>query len=211
MVTLRRITLPDGTEKIEVIPESPDIIKERKRLREESYKRRKERQYERCEKISALTPKEREHINFWIKVDKRGENECWIWKGNKNYLNYGMITDNINKKTILVHRLSYEIHYGSIPENMEVCHRCDNPSCVNPIHLFLGTHKDNMKDMSLKGRTRNQDGELNSMCKVPTDIINNIRHDYNLNKITRKELSELYGVSYRNVCRIVKYERRKNG
>jgi len=82
------------------------------------------------------------HIRFWNRVKKT--NKCWLWLGYKDPNGYGNL--NIGGKAYLTHRVSYYIHFGSIPKGMEICHHCDNPSCVNPKHLFLGTHKDNMHD-----------------------------------------------------------------
>ena len=78
--------------------------------------------------------------------------DCWNWLGGKNNLGYGLIRDGDRMRT--THRVSYEANKGSIPHNLVVCHSCDNPSCVNPDHLWLGTMADNMQDMISKGRQR---------------------------------------------------------
>ena len=75
---------------------------------------------------------------------------CHIWTGLLNYKKYGWIQN--NKKQVKAHRASYVIYNGEIPYGMLVCHRCDNPQCVNPAHLFLGTASDNEQDKMNKGR-----------------------------------------------------------
>jgi len=78
------------------------------------------------------------------------ESGCWIWDGQKNHKGYGFI--DVNGKQWMTHRYSYHINNGAIAKGLHVCHKCDTPSCINPSHLFLGTHRDNMRDMVEKGR-----------------------------------------------------------
>jgi hypothetical protein len=94
------------------------------------------------------------HIkSFWEKVEKTGEETCWKWKGYKNRQGYGRI--GIAASTCVnAHRVSWYIHNGPIPKKIFVCHKCDNPECTNPKHLFLGSRQDNMNDMMLKKRGR---------------------------------------------------------
>ena len=87
---------------------------------------------------------------FWEKVDRRGFDECWLWKGGKTKTGYGGFWT--GERQDMAHRVSYELHYGPIPEGHYVCHHCDNPPCCNPYHLFEGTPTDNVQDMISKGR-----------------------------------------------------------
>jgi hypothetical protein len=93
------------------------------------------------------------YVRFWPKLNK-GDG-CWEWTGGCNDWGYGMMKGD-GGKMLYAHRVSYELHHGEIPNGLFVCHVCDNPKCANPDHLFLGTHKDNMADMMVKGRARNQ-------------------------------------------------------
>lgn len=97
---------------------------------------------------------------FWEKVDRSGGSEsCWLWLANTNG---GTISESaygrfkVDGRNRLAHRVAWELIHGSIPNGLWVLHRCDNPKCVNPGHLFLGTRSDNMRDAGRKGRLAHQ-------------------------------------------------------
>jgi len=89
--------------------------------------------------------------SFWSKVIIKGPDDCWEWSARKNNKGYGIFSP---LKYRSAHRTSWFIKHGEIPKGMYVCHHCDNPSCVNPSHLFLGTAMDNFKDAVNKGRIK---------------------------------------------------------
>ena len=101
-----------------------------------------------------LHPRRPLTARFWSRVEFSPH--CWVWVGPTNDKGYGQIrVGGRGSRCLLVHRLSWELHYGPIPPGMCVLHHCDNPPCVRPDHLFLGTLADNNRDMYRKGRDNN--------------------------------------------------------
>ena len=95
---------------------------------------------------------ERDKVRFYDRICPEPNTGCWLWIGAPDSFGYGQIE--INGASYRTHRLSWMIHRGEITKGLVVCHRCDTPACVNPDHLFLGTHGDNVRDMHKKGRNR---------------------------------------------------------
>ena len=89
------------------------------------------------------------HVAYWPRVEKH-DGGCWLWHGCKDGAGYGYVT--LMARPVSAHRIAYRFAKGDIPKGMEVCHSCDTPLCVNPDHLFLATHEQNMRDMRRKGR-----------------------------------------------------------
>lgn len=138
-------------------------------------------------------------VRFWEKVQKT--DTCWIWLGAIDNVGYGSIR--INGQTFRSHRVSYELKYGSIPNNdLCVLHRCDNRRCVNPDHLFLGTKKDNTFDMINKGRAIHPKGIDCSSHKLSENQVLEIRMRYANGESTRK-ITKDYPVSASTIWAIV--------
>lgn len=143
---------------------------------------------------------------FWNKVDQSaGIDGCWIWTGAKGTGGYGSF--NLRGAAMKSHRVAWQFAYGEIPKGshhgtMCVLHRCDNPACVNPSHLFLGTHGDNMRDMVRKKRHAqpNQKGEANRNAKLTEEQIRSIRIDTR----SQYQIARDYGIHQMTVSDILR-------
>ena len=119
---------------------------------------------------------------FWSKVDKDGPvpehvpeiGQCWIWTGGVDAHSYGSIA--VGRTMIRAHRMSWNVHVGPVPDGLNVLHRCDNPPCVNPAHLWLGTQKDNARDRERKGRGNQVKGERHGLRLHPERVARGSRH-----------------------------------
>jgi len=135
---------------------------------------------------------------FWAKVDVRGPGECWPWTGAKTTAGYGSLLVSLGpKRNGYAHRVSWELHYGPIPDGQHVCHVCDHPACVNPSHLFLGDAAANMQDKAVKGRAPRGVGIKNH--KLTEAQVCEIRDRMH---ISQCEFARLFGVDQSTISYI---------
>lgn len=132
---------------------------------------------------------------FWSRVDTSGgEDACWPWIGRLHKGGYGRFAVDKRHKGGYAHRQAYELSVGPIPEGLFVCHHCDNRKCVNPKHLYAGTHEDNMRDMVERGRTAKALGQMQE---------EEVRLLFAHSGMTFSEIGRLFGVSYQVIQRVV--------
>ena len=166
-------------------------------------------------------------VRFWNKVNQ-AEEGCWLWQGMLLTQGYGCFK--IAGKMLKAHRIAYTYAYGSIPEDLVICHTCDSPRCVKPVHLFAGTHKDNSADMMAKGRgyannparkkrtvplerhgsqlhPEMRRGERNGRAVLSPQQVEDIRRKYAQGGVSQFVLSEEYQVAQITISAVV---RRKN-
>jgi hypothetical protein len=139
---------------------------------------------------------------LWSRVKKTAG--CWLWIAH-TVRGYGAMR--AGGRVRGAHRISWELHYGPIPDGLFVCHHCDNKRCVRPDHLFLGTPADNMADMAAKGRARNgiRIGAANKKSKLTEDQVREIRRLYAGGGITQCELGQRYGVHNSVICQLIRF------
>jgi hypothetical protein len=128
------------------------------------------------------------------------ESGCWQWTACRNKYGYGQVGYQYSTHT--AHRFSWQIYRGEITDGKHVLHRCDNPACVNPAHLYLGSHQDNMLDRDARGRRRAPSGERNGNSKLREDQVRRIREDDR----PTSEIAEEYGI-VQGVVRAIKTKR----
>lgn len=145
--------------------------------------------------IPELTEKQR--ANVLTGIEKRGPDACWEWTAGKNWDGYGQVMLR-PAGMFLAHRIMYYLATGKQPGLLCVCHTCDNPGCVNPAHLFLGTVADNMADKDAKGRLGPLGGVDNGHAKLTEEQVLAIRASGE----TRHVLAARYGVTQVNISRI---------
>lgn len=134
-----------------------------------------------------------QEARFWANVEKT--EECWVWLPARDGKLYGVFKA-LGEKT--AHRVSWVHHFGPIPRGMCVCHTCDNPVCIFPDHLFLGSHKDNMRDMSAKGRAKG------GRCSVPDSqkLAEAVRSTRLARKTTQAQLARIVGCKQGMICQL---------
>jgi hypothetical protein len=141
---------------------------------------------------------------FWDKIAITNDEECWLWLAGKDKDGYGLFK--LEGKTVRATRFCYEITTGKKLKNYAL-HTCDNPSCVNPKHIYDGTAKDNMKDCKSRGRYNHSIGENTNTMKVSDSDILRIRKLKD--KISGKEIANRFGLSETHVSRILSGQRRQ--
>lgn len=154
---------------------------------------------------------------FWSRVKIGNPDECWEWQASCFPTGYGHLT--IKGKSLYSHRVSWELTNGEIPDGLFVCHKCDNPPCCNPQHLFVGTPLDNVRDRDAKGRGRKQPkkfreekprqprimptGESSYHHKLTWELVATIRQRYSMGDVTQTQLAKEYNVAISTISRLV--------
>jgi hypothetical protein len=158
-----------------------------------------------------------EHIErFLSRITKTAT--CWLWNARCFPNGYGQFR--IDKRQLGAHRVSWAIHHGEFPDaSLCVCHRCDNPACVNPSHLWLGTHQENAADKKAKGRANNPHGqrhgsylhpestakgERNGQALLSAQQVAAIRETYSRGGVRQKDLALQFGIGQTTVSAIIR-------
>ena len=126
---------------------------------------------------------------FWEKVEVRDLHECWQWRASTKVGGYGKIADD-DGRIQLAHRIAYRLVFGDFPLGLVVSHRCDNPGCVNPQHLFLGTQAENLRDMRIKRRDNPPRGSRHPKARLDESLVARVRADVR----SHRRIAKDYGI-----------------
>lgn len=165
-------------------------------------------QHQRGRVQPTATLEERLRHHGWTEVlhdSTSVDTPCWEWNGYRDRHGYGQLQSG-GGVVKYANRVAAEVWIGPIPEGHSVCHRCDNPPCINPDHLFYGPQAANVADMLFKRRESN--GERNPQHKITDLEVQELRARYAAGGITQKQLARDYGISKAQVGRIIRRERR---
>lgn len=139
---------------------------------------------------------------FWSKVEVLTDKQCWNWKGGTIPQGYGSFW--ANGRNLRAHRVAWELfHNTRVPDGGVLCHHCDNPLCVNPHHLYVGTSKTNAQDREKRGRANRLVGESSPRARITEAVVVEIRARYEPRKVTLLQLADEFGISFQHVSEIV--------
>ena len=152
-------------------------------------------------KAKAIVPADAGDVAwFWARVDKSGgPDACWEWRAARQRTGYGAVW--FGRRVVQVHRVAWTLTNGPIPEGKLICHRCDNPPCANPAHLFLGMDDDNVRDKEQKGRANHAHSDARPSAKLTSDDVREIRRML-AGGLLQQDIADRYGVDASQVSRI---------
>jgi len=138
---------------------------------------------------------------FWRRVEPQNGGKCRNWLGTCGSHGYGMVSR--NGKNVRTHRVAYELVFGEFNVAFDVLHKCDNPLCCNPEHLYLGTDVENQRDAAQRGGHKAKMGEQHPMARLNSSDIINIRNSFHKKGVFQHVLAKQYGVTKTQISRIV--------